>query len=346
MKNAFILGEVYDVFYTGNPPEKIRIFLIGATSDQWIKFNMYMGQRTRYDVYTGTRYQLPLNAIRDEANNIVYQQPPNGNTFKEYFYQRKFIERRNSPNGLNIYDQDTLTMSIAVKSKTPIQIILTPVVLLELGFPASDIDDFFEANLISNLASALGLQPSQIRIVQAVSEDTEFRRRKRSTRTKRSTVLIIYRIEIGEPPAEEQVEPDNSVINESEAVVDDEIDYVPPEDSEESANGDTQTEGPDDSADSGESEDYVTLSLDELEHLTETVTQVLGDGSLEDIVGVEVITSNITVILPKPTPSPVPGEPNDRYYEGKVNTYHSDVFYISTLHVREHNIGGIFFKCF
>ena len=61
---------------------------------------------------------------------------------------------------------------------------------------------------VENLRVLLGLQPSQIRIVKAVNEDTNERRRRRrrSLRNRRAVEdMVYYQIEIGNPPDQTQV---------------------------------------------------------------------------------------------------------------------------------------------
>ena len=60
---------------------------------------------------------------------------------------------------------------------------------------AVSIDDFFEENLVDNLAGLLGIDRSRIRIVNIVREDSSDRRRRSVF-----SDLIIVQIELADPP--------------------------------------------------------------------------------------------------------------------------------------------------
>ena len=109
--------------------------------------------------------------------------------------------------GLNIYNQETKTLSVAVKSDNPIVVQQSAVILVQLGFYSVDIDSFFEENLVLNIAMVLNLDPSQIRVVNAVNEDT-LTRRKRSLNVRKPRAVsdqVIYDVEIGDPPQPQKV---------------------------------------------------------------------------------------------------------------------------------------------
>ena len=55
------------------------------------------------------------------------------------------------------------------------------------------VDDFFEENLVQNLAALLGIDKSRIRVMNVISAD--------SSRRRRSTDDMVVEVEIGDPPA-------------------------------------------------------------------------------------------------------------------------------------------------
>ena len=65
-----------------------------------------------------------------------------------------------------------------------------------LGSKPVHFNDFFEKNLIENLASILNIDKSRIRVVEIVNAAGNSRRRRRESDDKEMTVTI----EIGDPP--------------------------------------------------------------------------------------------------------------------------------------------------
>ena len=96
--------------------------------------------------------------------------------------------------GENYFDRTTQTLWMLIKGPVPIEIRTTAVIMVTFGVPAVTVDDFFEVNLIRNLAGLLNVDKSQIRIVDVVSEASG-RRRRRAVGGETEVV-----IEIGPPP--------------------------------------------------------------------------------------------------------------------------------------------------
>ena len=109
--------------------------------------------------------------------------------------------------GLNIYNQDMKTLSVALKSSRPLVIQQSAVIMVQLGFNSVDIDSFFEENLVLNIATVLNLKPSQIRVVNAVNEDTLSRKKRdiNMHRARATEEIIVFVVEIGDPPRQEKV---------------------------------------------------------------------------------------------------------------------------------------------
>ena len=55
---------------------------------------------------------------------------------------------------------------------------VTDSVMMAFGFPPVSVDDFFEANIIQNLANFFGIPMSSIRVVNVIREDTVLRRKR------------------------------------------------------------------------------------------------------------------------------------------------------------------------
>lgn len=56
-------------------------------------------------------------------------------------------------NGANYLDRDTRLLYITIRGPDPVDVKTVPLVVLKFGLPPITIDDFFEENLIQNLAT-------------------------------------------------------------------------------------------------------------------------------------------------------------------------------------------------
>ena len=97
--------------------------------------------------------------------------------------------------GENYFDRDTQTLWMLIKGPVPIEIRTTAVIMVTFGVPAVSVDDFYEENLVRNLAGLLNIDESQIRIVDVVSEASG-RRRRRAVEGETEVV-----VEIGPQPS-------------------------------------------------------------------------------------------------------------------------------------------------
>jgi len=50
-------------------------------------------------------------------------------------------------------DRRTRKLYIMIRNKTPVEVRTSPAVILQFGFPATSVDDFFGENLVQNLAA-------------------------------------------------------------------------------------------------------------------------------------------------------------------------------------------------
>ena len=196
-----LLGESYDVYYTGDPPAKVRIHLINARPNQFIDFSIYFAQRQRMDVYVGGEYVLPLNGRRD-GDNIAYNRPPMD---QPNYYRTIFDNLDQKIQGVHVYDEHSRTMTITVKGPQNVVIAQTEVAMIQIGMDMMTEDEFFEAELVTRLAELLGVPLANVRVVEAINENLVRDRRASDSSNSNSGSqsgngkLVVY-IEIGEQP--------------------------------------------------------------------------------------------------------------------------------------------------
>lgn len=87
-------------------------------------------------------------------------------------------------------------LMVLVRGSTPVEIRTAPVIFVSFELPAMTEDEFFEDNLIRNLAAFLKVPANMIKVTNIIREDGGARRRKRSSGLK-------VELEIKKPPVQQ-----------------------------------------------------------------------------------------------------------------------------------------------
>lgn len=165
----------YDVWFTATPPQITRMKVYSGNDNARVA--LWFPHPQRMDVYK----------IDQATGEATYVQPSNMETMEDGSlmpkvptYREEFMPQIGDGHASNyqIRDEQLLFISITGDEEM-LEIRTAPVVLMSFGFPSVNVDDFFEENLIANLAGFFGLPPSKIRIVNVIRENS-LKRRKRS----------------------------------------------------------------------------------------------------------------------------------------------------------------------
>jgi len=177
-------GIDYEIMFTSVPPQNMRLHLLHNNGGEAVRLKIFYQQQQRRDIYVNGLFINPNNI--DFAKEDYALKPPGD----------EYIPGFGEGNGANYYDPNSGYLYILLRGDDTVDIKTQPVVILKVGTTV-DIDNFFEENVVENLAGLLGIDPSNIRVANIVREGS-VRRRKRSTETQ-ATITF----EIGPPPAEE-----------------------------------------------------------------------------------------------------------------------------------------------
>merc|ERR1719431_1078915 len=88
-----------------------------------------------------------------------------------------FIPGLDEVQGANYFDPNTGHLYLIVKGPSNIDIKTQPIVVLKLGMTVP-IENFFEENVVANLAGLLGIDPSNIRVTNIVREGSTGRKKR------------------------------------------------------------------------------------------------------------------------------------------------------------------------
>ncbi|XP_070541075.1 fibrocystin-L-like [Ptychodera flava] len=179
-------GKEYEMYFTGTNPQSLRLHLLNSEYSQALIVGIWYATPQRLDIYRNGIYIAPTNAELSGTSFSWKAKDPN-------LPDDQFMPPMDSEvSGLNYFDKELQTLYILIRGADPIDIRTTPVVIVSFDMEPVHVDDFFEENLVANLAGLLGIDEDQIRVMEVVSESS--RRRRRAVDSTSVTV------EIGDPP--------------------------------------------------------------------------------------------------------------------------------------------------
>ena len=182
--NLGVLGRNYSLYFTSTAPQHFRMMLLNTPNKDRIRVGSYNSKPNRMDVYVNGVYKLPKNGQLDANLNLILQQATSVNQFNP--------KVNSDPCGTNYLDRDWQETQVIVCGGDEVEIKMSPQIVVGFNVPTMTVDQFFGPNLLSNLATFLGISSNKIRTMQVQSGVS---RRKRSTGTN-----TMYYIEVGNPP--------------------------------------------------------------------------------------------------------------------------------------------------
>jgi len=146
-----------------------------------VRSKIWFPKQQRLDIYVNGMLMMPNNIDTTQSDYSLL--PPDDS----------FIPALEEANGANYFDPNSGHLYLIVKGPATIEIKTQPIVVLKLGMTVP-IENFFEENVVANLAGLLGIDPSNIRVTNIVREGSTGRRK----RAEGDVVGVEF--EIGPPP--------------------------------------------------------------------------------------------------------------------------------------------------
>merc|ERR1711892_827897 len=180
-------GIEYEVMFTSIPPRNFRIHMLHNEGGDAVRAKIWFPKQQRLDIYINGMLMNPNNLdFSSEKYNLL---PPDDS----------YIPALTEPNGANFFDPGTGHLYLIVKGPSVISIKTQPIVVLKLGMTVP-IENFFEENVVGNLAGLLGIDPSNIRVTNIVREGSTGRKKREAGD------VIGVEFEVGPPPQDTLVE--------------------------------------------------------------------------------------------------------------------------------------------
>ncbi|XP_061682368.1 PKHD1 like 1, tandem duplicate 1 [Syngnathoides biaculeatus] len=180
-------GRPADVFFTGVSPQKLRLMMLNAERAETALVSVFYSKPQQMDVYAGDQLVAPTNA-RWNHDKTDY-------TLKEPTYEGEYVPELNgSTLGANFFDRNSKMLKVLLRGSEPVEIRMSPKLVISFNLPAMTEDQFFGDDLVRNLAAFFNVPSEMIRVAKIIRED--------SSRRKRSTGLTVE-VEIKKPPVQQ-----------------------------------------------------------------------------------------------------------------------------------------------
>ena len=176
-------GQDYVIALSSTNPQNMRFHLLNAEESDTIRICFIYTNPQRLDVYYGDTYVNPTNVHIENGQPVYDSKDPN-------LPDDQFQPTINDQPGANFYERSDDCLYFILRGNTPVSVYTTAVVQIALNLAPVTVDEFFEVNLVFNLATLLGIDQSRIQIVEVISE---------ASRRKRQTEDTIIYIQIGNP---------------------------------------------------------------------------------------------------------------------------------------------------
>ena len=180
-------GLEYEIMFTSVSPQNFRLHLLYNEGGEGTLLKIWFTKQQRYDVYVNGQLMMPNNI---DTTKEDYALLPPGD---------EFIPALSEAHGSNYFDPNTGHLYLLIKEGI-IDIKTQPIVILKLGMTVP-IENFFEENVVSNLAGLLGIDPANIRVTNVVREGSVGRRRRAA-----ATEKVVVEVQVGPPPLTDLVD--------------------------------------------------------------------------------------------------------------------------------------------
>jgi len=165
-------GKEFDVYLSSTTPMTSRWHLPNAPADCKIKVSFYTKRPNRIDIVQDGQYMVPTNGDVNDDGSIAWQKPD---------IVEHMVGVDSHQPGANFQDRDNQMFHFILAGGKVYDMTTVQTLVLELGVMTELTDDEFydNGNLANNLAALLGIDPSKIRVMNVIREDSRRRRKRR-----------------------------------------------------------------------------------------------------------------------------------------------------------------------
>merc|ERR1719187_1259940 len=168
----FIVGTnlMYEVHLTSTPPIHMRYRVRNNDGGDAILLKIFFPKPQRIDIFVDEQYVAPNNI--DLASPDDFQMLPPDDSYIPSLVSQ--VE------GENYFDPTTGFLYILLRGTAAVDYKIQPAVVTKVG-ASIDMANFFEEDVVSNIAALLGIDPKNIKLTNIVRENSRRKREANST---------------------------------------------------------------------------------------------------------------------------------------------------------------------
>ncbi|CAL8293184.1 unnamed protein product [Merluccius merluccius] len=184
-------GHNFSVYFSSVTPQSLRLMMLNAPSTESVLVAIFYSKPQRLDVYVDDSLVAPTNADWNEEHTDY--------TLKEPGFPDEYVPEMTFELGSNFFDPDSKMLTVLVRGSEPVEIRMSPLLVIAFNLPAMTEEEFFGDSLVQNLAIFLKVPSNMIRITKIVREDGGGT----AGRRKRSAAGLTVEVEIKKPPVQQ-----------------------------------------------------------------------------------------------------------------------------------------------
>ena len=165
-------GKQYDYFFSSTTPMSMKFHFPQGPEDCKVKISFYTKRPNRIDLKMDDILQVATNAQMKNDGNVEWEKPDNSIHIPE-------IESHDA--GANFFQREEQLYHMILSGGHVYELNVIQTLVLELSVMTElTEDDFYDnGNLAGNIAALLGIDPSKIRVMNVIREDSTRRRKRR-----------------------------------------------------------------------------------------------------------------------------------------------------------------------
>ncbi|KAK8372987.1 hypothetical protein O3P69_011746 [Scylla paramamosain] len=162
--SVVVTGMTYEMAMTSTPPQVLCLHLPHSPSSEAVVLRIFFPKPQRYDIYVDSVFVPPANLNISAAG---YQLLPEDPT-----HPQAFLPTLDNVVGTNYFQRSAKLVHVVLRGGHVLDIKTTPVITLTSGLMVKE-DEFYEQNLVMNLANLFEVSPDNIRVISVMREDSK-----------------------------------------------------------------------------------------------------------------------------------------------------------------------------
>ncbi|KAK8373990.1 hypothetical protein O3P69_011010 [Scylla paramamosain] len=155
---------IYEMAMTSMPPQVLHLHLPHSPSSEAVVLRIFFPKPQRYDTYVDGVFVPPANLNTSAASYKLLPENPT--------HPQAFLPMLDNAMGTSYFQRSAKLVHVVLCEGHILDIKTTPMITLTSGLVVKE-DEFYEQNLVLNLASLFEVSPDNIRVISVMREHSK-----------------------------------------------------------------------------------------------------------------------------------------------------------------------------